>query len=281
MAKQITSGLLSIPFSTLKRCLSVHNTPKLPLAALTKAAATYPNLALKTLTTAALATTHDDAKPKKKKKETKRAREAAAAAAIKHDKEKKRTRSRKECDDSDLLHMLQDNQDHVPVLLREVVDVFSSMPLRSFVDCTLGAAGHSSALIKSHPELECYVGMDVDPVAHSKARARIDQAILSSNSKLRAHIVVKNFRHITSVIDEFGANLSESGVDGILMDLGMSSMQVNNPERGFSVVANGPLDMRMDPQVLNILLKICSLQANWGMFDFLLGVVCTNIICGI
>lgn len=58
-------------------------------------------------------------------------------------------------------------QSHIPVMLGEVLDVFSSnlKPLSSFVDCTLGAAGHASAIIQSHPELKLFIGMDVDPLA--------------------------------------------------------------------------------------------------------------------
>ncbi|XP_040972942.1 ribosomal RNA small subunit methyltransferase H isoform X1 [Gossypium hirsutum] len=182
-------------------------------------------------------------------------------------------------------------QSHIPVMLGEVLDVFSSnlKPLSSFVDCTLGAAGHASAvsffllvvavlcvfmnmifyttvelscitengcacgcccsqIIQSHPELKLFIGMDVDPLALRMARSRINAAISHSHPhpNFQALTFVKNFRHIRSLLTQ--VDHISSGVDGILMDLGMSSMQVNNPARGFSVLANGPLDMRMDPQ---------------------------------
>ncbi|XP_030948652.1 uncharacterized protein LOC115972483 [Quercus lobata] len=170
-------------------------------------------------------------------------------------KEKRRTRSDKALDEHAIQSYVGDGgaaAPHIPVMLGEVVDVFSSKPLRSFVDCTVGAAGHSSAIIQAHPELKLYFGMDVDPVAYEKARARID-AILNGDSchptsDLKTHTILKNFRHIKSVLSEVDKKLLDTGVDGILMDLGMSSMQVNDPERGFSVLGNGPLDMRMDPQ---------------------------------
>ncbi|MBA0820842.1 hypothetical protein Goarm_017734 [Gossypium armourianum] len=175
-------------------------------------------------------------------------------------KEKRRTRSLRDGD----IHILKEEDDdsssssstvmmqqsHIPVMLGEVLDVFSSnlRPLSSFVDCTLGAAGHASAIIQSHPELKLFIGMDVDPLALRMARSRINAAISHSHPhpNFQALTFVKNFRHIRSLLTQ--VDHISSGVDGILMDLGMSSMQVNNPARGFSVLANGPLDMRMDPQ---------------------------------
>ncbi|KAF7830203.1 Ribosomal RNA small subunit methyltransferase H [Senna tora] len=65
---------------------------------------------------------------------------------------------------------------------------------------------------------------------------------------MKVYTMLKNFRHIKSAISEVGDDHLGLGVDGILMDLGMSSMQVDNPQRGFSVLSDGPLDMRMDPQ---------------------------------
>lgn len=77
--------------------------------------------------------------------------------------------------------------------------------------------------------MRCYVGMDIDPPAREKAVARIN-ALLDSDScgstDLKTYTFLKNFRHIKSVLREVDQNLLDSGVDGILMDLGMSSMQV-------------------------------------------------------
>ncbi|XP_054799155.1 uncharacterized protein LOC129303701 [Prosopis cineraria] len=185
---------------------------------------------------------------KKKKKQ-----KLAAAGLV---KEKRRTRSDKEFDKEAILRY-GDNPSHIPVMLAEVLDVFSSTcwrPLHSFVDCTLGAGGHSSAIINAHPELKFFVGMDVDPVAHEKAQARINSALHSDSyssspaSDLKVYNFLKNFRHIKSAVSKIGEQHLDIGVDGILMDLGMSSMQVDNPQRGFGVLSNGPLDMRMDPQ---------------------------------
>ncbi|EXB60445.1 Ribosomal RNA small subunit methyltransferase H [Morus notabilis] len=168
-------------------------------------------------------------------------------------KEKRRTRSDREFE-LDEVQRFGDTTSHIPVMLGEILDVFSTSKtasLRSFVDCTVGAAGHSSAIIQAHPELKYYIGMDVDPLAREKAAARIDSLTCNDSrgpTELKTYTFLKNFRHIKSVLSEVDENLLDSGVDGILMDLGMSSMQVDNPERGFSILRNGPLDMRMDPQ---------------------------------
>ncbi|ONK68226.1 uncharacterized protein A4U43_C05F9010 [Asparagus officinalis] len=134
-------------------------------------------------------------------------------------------------------------------MLGEVLHVFRRRPrLRSFVDCTLGfAAGHSSAVIEMHRELEVYVGLDVDPVAHEKGRARIE-GLLKGSEGLKAYTHLRNFKYIKSVLAGIDEDLLKEGVDGVLMDLGMSSMQVDRSERGFSVLGEGPLDMRMNPQ---------------------------------
>ncbi|KAM5566224.1 hypothetical protein ABKV19_019943 [Rosa sericea] len=96
--------------------------------------------------------------------------------------------------------------------------------------------------------MEVYVGLDVDPVALDKARARINSVLNDPSSTLKAYTFLENFRYIKSLLTDVDETLLDTGIDGILMDLGMSSMQVNDPQRGFSVLANGPLDMRMDPQ---------------------------------
>ncbi|KAK9279472.1 hypothetical protein L1049_013151 [Liquidambar formosana] len=176
----------------------------------------------------------------------------AVAKAAEPARVKRRTRSDKEFD-VEHVQRYGDGETHIPVMLGEVLEVFSNFPLlRSFVDCTVGAAGHSSAIIQAHPELQLYVGLDVDPIALEKAQAQINAISLcdsnSPTSDLKVYTLLKNFKHIKSVLAEVDEKLLNHGVDGIVMDLGMSSMQVNNAERGFSVLVDGPLDMRMDPR---------------------------------
>jgi 16S rRNA (cytosine1402-N4)-methyltransferase len=131
---------------------------------------------------------------------------------------------------------------HLPVLLNEVVDLFSALELRQFVDGTLGAGGHAQAILTAHPELNLYLGIDQD----SEARELAAQRLAAFSDQLR--IVSGNFRDLAGLLQ--GQQVSK--VDGILLDLGVSSMQLDRAERGFSFMNEGPLDMRMDPtQSLN------------------------------
>ncbi|XP_020578759.1 uncharacterized protein LOC110023610 [Phalaenopsis equestris] len=164
-----------------------------------------------------------------------------------HELLKRRTRSGVEFDRD--LYLKYASASHVPVMFCEVLETFRPPRLRSFVDCTLGAAGHSSAIIEAHRELELFVGMDLDTLAVDKARARIEAVIKDGfREKLKAYTHVRNFKYIKTVLGGVDDKLLSEGVDGIFMDLGISSMQVDYPERGFSVLGDGPLDMRMDPQ---------------------------------
>lgn len=121
---------------------------------------------------------------------------------------------------------------HISVLLEEVRDIFSDVHLQSFIDGTLGAGGHTEAILLSHPELKNPIGFDQDSGALRIAKERLKQWPMT--------FIESNFLHLEA------AGLS--GVDGILLDLGVSSMQFDQPEKGFSFMNDGPLDMRMDPK---------------------------------
>lgn len=82
-------------------------------------------------------------------------------------------------------------------------------------------------IIQAHPELKFYMGMDVDPIAVDKAEDRIS-ALFSEDSDLKAYTVLKNFKFTKSLLTEADEKPLDPGVDGILMDLGMSSMQVRS-----------------------------------------------------
>lgn len=135
-------------------------------------------------------------------------------------------------------------QPHVPVLLNEVVAAFEGRRLRVFVDATLGAGGHAAAILAAHPELELYVGLDADPEALALGGARLRDAGHGS----RVRLVHGNFGDYGSLVAEAlrAEGRADAGVDGILADFGVSSMQLDAARRGFSFSKAGPLDMRMD-----------------------------------
>lgn len=131
------------------------------------------------------------------------------------------------------IHEVAGGGGHNPVMLREVVEDLEPIPPGVIVDATVGAGGHSAALLEARPDLIC-VGLDADPAALALAGRR-----------LPAHV-----RLCRSRFDELGEALTELGIaaiSGVLFDLGVSSMQLDSPERGFSYRRPGPIDMRMDP----------------------------------
>jgi 16S rRNA (cytosine1402-N4)-methyltransferase len=127
--------------------------------------------------------------------------------------------------------------DHQSVLMEEILQCFAEMSLHVFVDGTLGAAGHSTAILDHHPECSHLIGFDQDPLARDIAIKRLESHLD------RVKIVPDNFRHLEQHLNALGIDR----VDGILLDLGVSSMQLDRPEKGFSFSFEGPLDMRMDP----------------------------------
>lgn len=121
---------------------------------------------------------------------------------------------------------------HQPVLLRECLKLFEESDLKVFVDGTLGAGGHAEALLKEHPEIVQYIGIDQDQSALAIAEERL------APWKEKLTLVHGNFSGLEKYLKQ--------NVDGILLDLGVSSMQLDKVERGFSFRGDAPLDMRMD-----------------------------------
>ena len=129
--------------------------------------------------------------------------------------------------------------EHIPVLRDEVVALFASVPPGVLVDATVGGGGHSAALLEAYPELRV-VGMDRDPVALEAARVRL------APFGDRVTLIRSPFSALEDVVSsELG--LGPESLSGVLLDLGVSSPQVDRAERGFSYRVDGPLDMRMDP----------------------------------
>ncbi len=128
------------------------------------------------------------------------------------------------------------SEHHTPVLLNEVLKLLEMRRLTTFVDGTLGAGGHAEAILKSHPEIQQFVGFDQDENALEIAK----RTLLPFQEKCQ--FIHSNFGDMQLKLNE--ENIE--GVDGILMDIGASSMQLDQAERGFSFQRTGPLDMRMD-----------------------------------
>ena len=128
---------------------------------------------------------------------------------------------------------------HVSVLLEECIEGLNIKPEGTYVDGTLGGAGHSSR-IAALLTTGRHIGIDRDCVALEAAGKRLEPYAD------RVTLVHSNFSEIASVLDELGID----GVDGILLDLGVSSPQLDDGERGFSYMADAPLDMRMNNQDL-------------------------------
>jgi 16S rRNA (cytosine1402-N4)-methyltransferase len=129
---------------------------------------------------------------------------------------------------------------HIPVLLEAVIEGLrvGAHPAGRFVDGTLGAGGHAAAILSAAPDARL-LGLDRDPAALELAQVRL------SPFGARATIQHASYEHIDRLVPAWLGD--ESGVDGILLDLGMSSMQVDDPARGFAFLHDGPLDMRFDP----------------------------------
>jgi 16S rRNA (cytosine1402-N4)-methyltransferase len=129
-------------------------------------------------------------------------------------------------------------QPHLSVLQREVLHYFSDCHCRIFVDGTLGAGGHSKAILEAHPEIEKLVGIDQDPLALEIAKERL------APWQNKIQLIRGNFASIKTLLNKHGIK----SIDGLLLDIGVSSMQLDRPEKGFSFMRDGPLDMRMDPE---------------------------------
>ena len=125
---------------------------------------------------------------------------------------------------------------HIPVLLHEALDALCIRSDGIYLDCTFSRGGHSRAILASLDEGGRLIGFDRDPSAVAAA-----QDLAKKDS--RFEIVHTAFSELESALD----SIAIARVHGVLMDLGVSSPQLDQPERGFSFQIDGPLDMRMDP----------------------------------
>ena len=121
-------------------------------------------------------------------------------------------------------------------MVDEVLEMFGGKQIQIFVDCNLGVGGHSKAILENHPEIELAIGIDKDINAIRLAKENLD------SFKDKTQFVHGDFVHFEKHL----GNLGVDRVDAVLFDLGVSSMQLDEKERGFSFRFDGPLDMRMD-----------------------------------
>ena len=145
---------------------------------------------------------------------------------------------------------------HVTVLAAEAVEALQPAEGKVLVDATLGGGGHTERMLQAGAEVW---GIDQDPAARAAARARL------APFADRLHIVAGNFRNAVELLRRQGVEQ----VDGLLADIGISSPQVDNAERGFSFLSEGPLDMRMNPTAPRSAADIINTAAESEIADIL------------
>lgn len=124
---------------------------------------------------------------------------------------------------------------HRPVLAPEAIELLAPRPGSLVVDATIGGGGHTEAILRTGADV---LGLDQDPDAIEFAREQL------AHCGARVTLRQANFREAGKILDELGIEK----IGGAIVDLGVSSRQLENAERGFSIMRNGPLDMRMDPR---------------------------------
>lgn len=127
---------------------------------------------------------------------------------------------------------------HISIMVQEILDFLDIQPGMQGLDCTFGYGGHSSKMAEKLEGKGRLVSLDVDPIESAKSKERL--AKLGYGEDILS-VELINFAHIDEVAAKYGK------FDFILADLGVSSMQIDNPERGFSYKVDGPLDLRLDP----------------------------------
>ena len=128
---------------------------------------------------------------------------------------------------------------HISIMVKEILEVLKIQPGEQGLDCTLGYGGHTRKMLEKLNGSGCIYGLDVDPIESEKTVNRLRDAGFDEDIfKFR----LINFANIDKVCEEAGK------FDFVLADLGVSSMQIDDPKRGFSYKIDGPLDLRLDPK---------------------------------
>ncbi len=131
---------------------------------------------------------------------------------------------------------------HRPILVEEILSVLAPRPGEVAVDCTLGFGGHAQQILRRLAPGGRLFGLDVDPIEQPRTEERLRSAGFGPDVFQARHM---NFAGLPKLIAQ--ENLV-GGVDLVLADLGVSSMQIDNPERGFTYKTDGPLDLRLNPR---------------------------------
>jgi 16S rRNA (cytosine1402-N4)-methyltransferase len=136
--------------------------------------------------------------------------------------------------------MTQPKARHVPVLFQDVMDFIRVRPGGTYVDCTLGLAGHAEGIVRQLGSAGHFIGFDRDPEALELARTRL----LTISEELGSE--APQVTLIGEAFSSIAEHVAQHSVDGLLADFGASSLHFDEARRGFSFQADGPLDMRMD-----------------------------------
>ena len=128
---------------------------------------------------------------------------------------------------------------HISIMVKEILEVLKIKPGEQGLDCTLGYGGHTRKMLEELKGSGCVYGLDVDPIESKKTVERLRDAGFDEE---RFKFRLINFANIDKVCEEAGK------FDFVLADLGVSSMQIDDPKRGFSYKIDGPLDLRLDPE---------------------------------
>ena len=136
---------------------------------------------------------------------------------------------------------------HVPVLLEASLDLLKVRPGGTYVDATLGLGGHSGAIVRGLGPEGTLIAFDRDPEAMAQAQIRLAEIAEELQSETGAQM--PTVRYVSRPFSEIAEEIAPASLDGLLADFGVSSLQLDQPHRGFSFRNDGPLDMRMDPRV--------------------------------
>lgn len=126
---------------------------------------------------------------------------------------------------------------HIPVLLKEVIEILDPKPNDNFIDCTLGAGGHTIEILKRTGPKGKVLGIDMDENAILLAKENLEKEKIDDGRLLTA---CNSFRNLEKIV----AEKEVKNISGIILDLGFSSMEIDNSQKGFSFQSDAPLDMR-------------------------------------